>query len=182
MRQGRTYRTGFNSSAVARHPWPEDCGIQGGESGVVFTSGTMSGALSDPKKALQVVVAPETLPHYRTAFFEAFPKNPQSFLRGEGKTLEEAEDACWRQWERIMACPGHEFERGRYRQGQGICRHFGLYGSRVFPSLDRCGICGDEAYGTDRHDAFRCKRHYAEIPEEDKSEMHKRLDRMRAED
>lgn len=49
-------------------PWPEDCFCQAGHSGVVFTK---SG-------------------HYRTAFFEAFPKNPNTFIRGEGSTIEVA--------------------------------------------------------------------------------------------
>ena len=48
-----------------KYDW--DCFCQAGEHGVVFSS---KGS-------------------YSTAFFEAFPKKPKCFLRGEGKTVEE---------------------------------------------------------------------------------------------
>jgi hypothetical protein len=97
--------------AVTHHEWPEDCGIQGGTHGVVFRPNA---------------------PPYQTAFFEAFPSNPITFIRGEGKTVEAAEDQAWESWQRYLACPGHDFEKRRYRNGGGICRYCGLFKSDAF--------------------------------------------------
>ena len=54
---------------VLKCDWPEDCFVQGGTSGLVLKGKST----------------------YKTAFFEAFPKNPDCFVRGEGESLEEAE-------------------------------------------------------------------------------------------
>ena len=86
-----------------RHPWPADCKVQGGAHGVVFTDG-------EP---------------YRTAFVEAFPG---TFIRGEGKTIAEAEDACWAIYERLAACPHDQgFDRRHYVNGAGFCRGCGTW-------------------------------------------------------
>jgi hypothetical protein len=91
-----------------RHPWPADCMVQGGAAGVVFREGGT----------------------YRTAFVEAFPG---TFLRGEGKTIAEAEDACWAKYEVLAACPHNQgFDRRDYVNGAGFCRRCGTwFGSRV---------------------------------------------------
>lgn len=110
-----------HTAAVARHPWPEGTFLQGGERGVVFT-----GARS-----------------YRTAFVEASPPRvegePGTFLRGEGATLGEAEDACWAQHQALVACPAHPahgpFERRHYRNGAGFCERCGGWFSNVLPAL-----------------------------------------------
>ncbi len=92
-----------NTSEPARHPWPEDCLIQGGSRGVVFREGSP----------------------YRTAFVEAFPG---TFLRGEGATITEAEDACWAKYERLAACPHDQgFDRRHYVNGSGFCRRCGTW-------------------------------------------------------
>ena len=57
-----------------KYDW--DCFCQAGEYGLVFSSKG----------------------NYSTAFFEAFPKKPECFLRGEGKTVEEAEEECWQKY------------------------------------------------------------------------------------
>ena len=109
-------RTILHTSVAMRHPWPEDCFVQGGKSGVVFQRAGGS---------------------YRTAFVEAFPFG--TFLRGEGETVEAAEDACWAQCERLMACPAHPdhgpFERRQYRNGSGFCTQCGGWFARVLPPL-----------------------------------------------
>ena len=62
---------------------------------------------------------------YRTAFVEAFPG---TFLRGEGETIAEAEDACWAQYERLAACPHDQgFDRRSYVNGSGFCRRCGIW-------------------------------------------------------
>jgi hypothetical protein len=191
----RTYNTGFMDRicgmppAVARYPWPADCGIQGGGDGIVIEQGAFTDALTDTGKAVDLVAgalgAPVPCKHYRTAFFEAFPQSPSTFIRSEGKTLEEAEDSAWRQYERILACTQHEFDRGSYRTGAGICRKCGLFSSTAFETtLHPCVVCGRDdnraSHGTDKHDRWHCKECHAKIPEDEKSEIHKMTDRMRA--
>lgn len=51
----------------SKYDW--DCYCQAGSNGVVFSKNG----------------------NYETAFFEAFPKNPKCFIRGEGANIEEAE-------------------------------------------------------------------------------------------
>lgn len=188
LAQSRSYRTGFTTTAVARHSWPADCFIQGGVDGVVLQSGCMSEAFSCPAKGVEAIAAAMGVvnpPGYRTAFFEAFPRSPKSFLRGEGNTLAEAEDACWKDWQQILACPGHEFGRGHYRSGAGICKYCGVFNSSAFNStLDPCVRCGDGSsaatFGPDRHGRWHCKKCFPLIPEDDKSDIHRRLDSLRA--
>lgn len=59
--------------------WPENCYVQWGDSGIVFTGGK---GISEDINILS---------SYVTAFFEAFPRDPDTFIRGEGTTIEEAE-------------------------------------------------------------------------------------------
>lgn len=106
-----------NTRTEAQHDWPEDAYIQGGERGVVF--GGPGGA-------------------YQTAFVEAFPGG--TFLRGEGSTLAEAEDSCWKQYQRYTDCDGSgrghgPYERRQYRNGAGFCTRCGIWMSKVFESL-----------------------------------------------
>lgn len=94
------------------HDSPHDYGdifVQGGTSGLVFVPGGTN---------------------YRTAFVEASP--PGSFIRGEGKTLTEADDACWAKLQRYLGCTTHEWEARGYRNGGGFCKNCGQFGSKVF--------------------------------------------------
>ncbi|MFJ5532412.1 hypothetical protein [Streptomyces sp. NPDC093261] len=94
-----------NTGHVAQHPWPEDVEIQGGALGVVY-AGEKS---------------------YRTAFVEAFPNTPPTFLRGEGATVAEAEDACWAKYERYRDCEHGPYERRQYTDGSGFCTQCGTW-------------------------------------------------------
>lgn len=91
-----------NTHEPMRHPWPDDSEVQGGSRGVVIKR--EGGA-------------------YRTAFVEAFVDG--TFLRGEGPTIADAEDACWAQYEHLRACPTYPkhgpFDRRSYRNGSGYC-------------------------------------------------------------
>lgn len=114
-----TERMIVNTDQPSRHPWPEDCYIQGGGRGIVFGAPTGT---------------------YRTAFVEAFPRNPNTFLRGEGPTIAAAEDACWVQYERIQNCAGGGGEHGpyeprQYRNRAGFCTRCGAWFPRVLPEL-----------------------------------------------
>jgi hypothetical protein len=106
-----------NTRHAAQYPWPEDTYVQGGDHGVVFS--------------------PDRDP-YRTAFVEAFPGD--TFLRGEGATIAEAEDKCWKQFLRWRDCDGSgqghgPYERRQYRNGAGFCTRCGIWMNRVFPEL-----------------------------------------------
>ena len=97
-----------NTREPMRHPWPEDCMVQGGAHGVVFGPG-----------------CPDGKP-YQTAFVEAFPAG--TFLRGEGATIAEAEDACWAKYEVLASCPHDQgFDRRDYVNGSGFCRRCGTW-------------------------------------------------------
>ncbi len=97
--------------AIVREQWPDDCMLQWGDSGAVF---------------------PKNGKPYTTAFFEAFPKTPSTFIRGEGKTVEEAEQDAKQQFDKILACKEHEFEKRHYENGGGMCKHCELFRSDVF--------------------------------------------------
>lgn len=106
-----------NTDFEARHPWPENVYLQGGGLGAVLSG--------DGK-------------HYRTAFVEAFPG--ETFLRGEGKTLEEAEDKAWAQYTRWADCDGSgephgPFERRKYTAGHGFCTRCGIWMMNVLPPI-----------------------------------------------
>lgn len=144
-------RGGENRTDVeARHPWPDDCFVQGGTSGVVFT-----------KKAEDT---------YSTAFVEAFPRNPNTFIRGEGETIEDAEDHAWRQYQKFLNCSGpegHEFEPRGYTNGAGFCKHCGMFSGSVFTAEElglHCKVCGVASNWCRRGDDFFCKEH---VPEDD---------------
>src|SRR3546814_13802538 len=80
--------------------WPEACGVQWGDSGVVIQ---IDGC-------------------YRTAFFEAFPGDyAGGFIRGEGATIEDAEQVAFKQWSLDKNCE-HAWSRKSYTNGGGICR------------------------------------------------------------
>lgn len=103
-----------NTDAEARHPWPEDVHVQGGKRGLVVVR---SGGGS-----------------YRTAFVEAFITG--TFLRGEGSTVEEAEDACWEKYQRVLMCDGTgrphgPFEPRHYENGSGFCTRCGGWFTNV---------------------------------------------------
>lgn len=98
--------------------WPEDCFIQWGGQGLVFRHEKEGGC-------------------YTTAFFEAFPNDPKTFIRGEGASIEEAEKSAFKQFEHFRACPGHEFERRNYTNGAGFCKHCGLFKSDAFEPIPR---------------------------------------------
>jgi len=123
------------------HPWPVGWHVQGGASGLVVlrSSGT-----------------------YTTAFVEAFPTEPQTFIRGEGATLVEAELSAWEQVQHILACPGHEFETRGYTNGAGFCRHCHMFASAVFDVAEvgiPCVVCGERTSWTEVAGGWYCQVH-----------------------
>jgi hypothetical protein len=100
--------------------WPKGCSVQGDHEGIVFSSKGCD----------------------KTAFFEAFPEEPNdTFIRGEGKTLAEAEANAFLELEGYLACPGHEYERHDER-GSGVCKHCAIKKTAAFESACVCSECG----------------------------------------
>lgn len=101
-----------NTEHETTHPWPEGIFIQGGGSGLVF-SGKDS---------------------YTTAFVEVCPEG--TFLRGEGATIGEAEDAAWAKYQTWINCDGTgephgPWEARHYENGAGYCTRCGVWAPSV---------------------------------------------------
>ena len=157
--------------------WPEkDCYCQCGEGAIALTNidgaklvEEMIGAANPPSKAVEVLKAtigkgndPEG--SYRTAFFEAFPKVIDDFVRGEGSTLDEAEKDCWERYQKILNCPKHEYVPSFYKDGQGVCKHCRHFAQSVLPLLRVCIICSAKVYGESEGKTY-CEKHFADTAE-----------------
>jgi len=148
----------FKEPYPCKKPWPEDCFVQCGDSGVVFTGeGSLENVLTNTDTAQELIDGvildkPIQASHYRTAFFEAFPRNPDTFIRGEGGTIEEAEEKAWNRLQKISNCSGHEYEKRGYKNGAGFCKHCGLFTSNVFEPDEECYLCGAKTYYGQTHD------------------------------
>ena len=126
-----------------QQPWPEDCGVQCGDYGVVLSR----------KRGES----------YQTAFFEAFPNDPPTFLRGEGETVEKAEKQAFEKLKKIRACEGHDFERRGRKDGYAFCRKCPLSGSFLEP-LTRCTTCNmPTSYRRDNSEDWYCPEHYYQL-------------------
>ena len=85
------------------HAWSDETRVQWGSSGVV---------IGGPKA-------------YTTAFFEAFPPDADDaggFIRGEGKTIADAENSAFEKYRRGKEC-NHLWGREHYRNSGQLCRH-----------------------------------------------------------
>lgn len=118
--------------------WPDDCYVQWGSSGVVLCE--------QP---------------YTTAFFEAFPKEPNTFIRGEGKTIREAEKQAFDMLQKYLLCEEHEFERGSYTSGAGTCIKCGMFSSTAFEyPTTKCYWCGKPTnFYADNQNRYWCEEH-----------------------
>lgn len=137
--------------------WPEDCFVQCGGG----------------KQGLGLVIDTKNKRVYRTAFFEAFPQEPKTFIRGEGETIEDAETNAWNKYQSILNCPSHEFER--YQSTHGKCKHCNLVLTNYFPPENECKVCSmrNVGYTLDNQESF-CQEHFIEFvknPENDLDEI-----------
>lgn len=132
--------------------WPEDCTVQWGDVGLV-------------------VCREKDKENYLTAFFEAFPVEPRTFIRGEGKTIVEAEANAFAKLERYQACAGHEFEMGTFLNGAGICKHCRMFSSKAIEPIYPCHTCGELTWHShDQEGRYFCKPCYDTKPIELQSE------------
>lgn len=140
----------------SRYEW--NCFCQGGSSGIVLPSGSFNKVFNSDKPLEQLVKESLDDETYFTAFFEAFPRKPDCFLRGEGKTIEEAEENCWQKYQKVLNC-NHEMERRDRTDGYAYCKHCS-YSATVFEPLTKCCKCGTPtAYSIDFRGKYYCKKH-----------------------
>lgn len=174
----RQARNSFDKPYDCKLEWPEDCGLQCGGTGIVLASGSLEKTLvaDEPLNELSRSLADKK--SYITAFFEAFPKNPDTFIRGEGKTIEEAEKQAWDQLQKHLQCPGHEFERRTYKNGAGFCKHCDLFKPKAFEPETKCCICQTPTnYSCDKKDLWYCQKDRHLMPEENKPEWMKEFEK-----
>lgn len=122
--------------------------VQGGESGLVVVPGGGS---------------------YTTAFVECAHDN--SFIRGEGETLAEADDACWAKLQAFLGCTQHQWDARGYRNGGGFCTLCGQFGAKVFTAEQlgiRCTVCQVPTFhtmtGDEMSEEVRCEAHDPKWP------------------
>jgi len=156
-----------------KYPWPDDCYVQCGGNGIVLVDANITDVFANPDAAEDIVLGmiaetPIKQQHYRTAFFEAFPRDPDTFLRGEGAKIQEAEDAAWQKYQKINQCTGHEFERRGYKNGAGFCKHCNMFKSKVFEPDESCIICNAKTYyGQTKNHQWYCEECKDKIPRAD---------------
>lgn len=76
---------------------------------------------------------------YTTAFFESFPL--KTFIRGEGKTIEEAEENAWNTYQQYLKCPKHEYKQIKESHHRGQCIHCGIEHSYIYKLKTQCKEC-----------------------------------------
>lgn len=134
-----------DSQFECKNEWPEDCFCQCGSNGTVFTP----------------------TGYYETAFFEAFPNNPKTFIRGEGKTIELAEQQAWETYQKYFQCDHPSFEARDYTNGAGFCTKCGLWFPDVIPPTGKCVICDTSTwFSQDIDNNWWCEQHYDQTPKE----------------
>ena len=126
----------------------KDMLIQGGEIGVVFS-----------KKG-----------NYKTAFCEVFPsllKNNEkifsSFIRGEGKNIEEAEKNAFNKLLKIKNCTNHKWNRKGRDNGHAFCDLCGVFNSDALEPETKCNICGIPTTDNQINKVFYCNKHFYKI-------------------
>ena len=154
--------------------------MQWGESGLVLKKGSLGKVLEadDPLHELHDEIVDEGT--YTTAFFEVFPENPNTFIRGEGVDLDAAEKQAYDNLQKYLACSEHEFERRDYENGAGFCKHCGLFKSEAFDPLTKCVICDTPTYYFfSKTNKPYCEEHKDDCPDDDIPEFIKQMRQAR---
>lgn len=152
------------STYTCQHPWPDDCFVQCGGSGILFGE--------DGCKD--------------TCFFEAFP--PDTFLRGDSdNNIQEAEDRCWKRYQKICDCllnhnDPASFDAKGYDNGYGFCKGCGMGKSGMVPPHEPCINCGEKTwYSRDNKGQRWCEKCCDQQPEELWSETRKMIEKAKHE-
>jgi hypothetical protein len=143
---------GSRVKVACTKPWPDDCFVQSG----------------DQRRLIHhaLILGREWANNVSPFFFEAFPRSPDTYLRGEGATFEDAENACWHQYQAILNCPEHDFDRCGRSDGYARCRHCGLSGAFLEPTT-RCVVCDVVTNWCEAaNGAWYCKEHWMTMPRE----------------
>lgn len=144
----KTARTSFGPPYICRQSWPTECFVQCGASGVAKGN-------------------------YRTAFFEAFP---DTFIRGEGKTIEQAELMAWEKYQLQLSCTSHDYQR-REDTEHGVCSGCSRFEMFVFKPVHRCAVCDVDGVNLTLYDAHLCFDHFRQLardPEEHRATFEKK--------
>lgn len=133
----------FGGDYDCQQAWPEGTYLQCGDDGLV--------------------IAEES---YYTAFFEAFPKNPSTFIRGQGKTVQDAELDAFNKYLKIQACDGHEYERHGETE-HANCLKCGLFTTHCLVPTHSCSVCGKSNVNYYTNDeklklTYFCRDHFIE--------------------
>lgn len=173
----KTARSSFSKTPyLCKQNWEEDCFCQCGGEGIVLTGkDSLEKAFEEPQKTIKTVLGEKTdQDHYRTAFFEAFPKNPACYLRGEGKTIEEAELSAWNKYQKVLACKDHNWDRKDRADGYCFCTKCPLSGTFLEP-LTKCEVCQIPTTGqVDRNDKHFCLEHYFRLTPDEVVDMNRK--------
>lgn len=132
-----------NTSVDTTQPWPDTITlIQGGSTGIVIRPASRGG-------------------NYGTAFVEVF--SPEGgFVRGEGPTITDAEQAAWVKYSKHAACTEHDYEPRNYRNGAGFCKHCNKFEINVFTPEQLgcfCKVCGVGTFWSRIDDDMYCEEH-----------------------
>lgn len=163
-------RKSFGEDYECKQFWPSDCFVQCGDMGLVLEKSI--GEVFDSEDPLKEVIENVS---YTTAFFEAFPQNPKTFIRGEGKTIEEAEAKAFEKFEKYSACDHSSFEKRGYKNGYGFCTQCGMGKSQAFEPEYKCEVCGKPTYyGFDQDNNPYCEEHWEDVPDEKRPKLLRR--------
>lgn len=129
---------------TCKYDWPTECFVQCGGKGVVIGNQHRKG--------------------YVTAFFEAFPFN--NFIRGEGETIDLAEDAAWKKYQVMATCPEHRFIKSESRKRDAVCECCGFSIRDYYPPEKECSCCGKNNVSLYIYDQYFCLEHFIEKAEQ----------------
>jgi len=128
------------SDYTCKYDWPTDCFVQCGGKGIVMGNQHKKG--------------------YVTAFFEAFPFN--NFIRGEGETVDLAEDAAWKKYQVMATCSEHHFIEDKKRKRDAVCEHCGYSIKNYYPPHHQCSCCDKEHVSLEIGNEYFCLEHFIE--------------------
>lgn len=119
------------------------------------------------------------VPKKTPAFFEAFPpieingKTHNVWIRGEGETVEAAEQQCWEWLQKVVAPHEHRMERRNRADGYAFCVICDI-GAMCFEPLTACAVCNQPTrFSQSIDERWWCENHLVACPEQLRSESMK---------